>query len=42
VNRDTLGRPEIEFNLDSEGADIFASVTRENVGHFLAIVWMEN
>jgi SecD/SecF fusion protein len=38
VNRDTLGRPEIEFNLDPEGADIFASVTRENVGHFLAIV----
>src|SRR5260370_14609483 len=31
-------QPEVEFTLDAEGTDIFAKVTRENVGHQLAIV----
>ncbi len=38
VDRDALGRSEVDFNLDSEGADIFATYTRENVGHSMAIV----
>ncbi|MBA4148535.1 MAG: protein translocase subunit SecD [Verrucomicrobia bacterium] len=32
------GKPEIDFVLDTEGAQIFARVTRENVGRQLAIV----
>lgn len=38
VSRDQLGRPEINFTLTSEGAGIFANVTRENVRRQLAIV----
>ncbi|HVZ17181.1 MAG TPA: protein translocase subunit SecD, partial [Terriglobales bacterium] len=38
VMRDQFGRPEINFTLTSAGAEIFATVTRENVGHQLAIV----
>ena len=38
VTRDPLGRPEIAFNLDSRGAELFAEITRENVGRQLAIV----
>ena len=30
--------PEIDFTLTSDGAEIFADVTRENIGHRLAIV----
>lgn len=32
------GKPEIDFALDTEGAGIFARVTRDNVGKQLAIV----
>jgi SecD/SecF fusion protein len=32
------GRPEISFSLNSEGAALFAQVTRENVGRYLAII----
>src|SRR5262249_48814453 len=32
------GSPEINFELDEEGAKIFAGVTRTNEGRFLAIV----
>jgi SecD/SecF fusion protein len=38
VTRDAVGQPEITFSLTSEGADIFATVTRDNVGHYMAIV----
>ena len=39
VTRDQLtGRPEIAFTMNSEGAEIFAEVTKENVGHRLAII----
>jgi SecD/SecF fusion protein len=38
VTRDQLGRPEITFNLDSQAAATFGRVTRENVGHKMAIV----
>ena len=39
VTRDPLtGRPEIAFTLDTEGAQIFADVTRQNVGQRLAIM----
>jgi SecD/SecF fusion protein len=31
-------QPEIDFTLDSEGASIFAQLTRENIGRQLAIV----
>ena len=31
-------QPEVEFTLDSDGTDIFAKVTRDNVGRQLAIV----
>jgi SecD/SecF fusion protein len=31
-------QPEIDFTLTSKGADLFADVTRENIGHQLAIV----
>src|SRR5690606_8011647 len=36
--RDTLGRPEILFKLESAAAKTFARITRENVGRQLAIV----
>ncbi len=32
------GRPEISFTMNSEGAALFAKVTRENVGRQLAII----
>ena len=39
VTRDPLsGRPEIAFTLNSEGAQIFADVTRQNIGQRLAII----
>ncbi|MSU58674.1 MAG: protein translocase subunit SecD [Pedosphaera sp.] len=38
ITRDDYGRPEIAFRLDARGSEIFARVTTENVGHFLAIV----
>lgn len=38
VGRGTLGQPEIEFTLNSEGADRFAEITRDNIGKRLAIV----
>ena len=38
MGRNNVGQPEINFSLTSEGADIFADVTRENTGRFLAIV----
>jgi SecD/SecF fusion protein len=39
VTRDPLtGKPEIAFTLNSEGAEIFAEVTRQNVGQSLAII----
>ncbi len=38
VTRDNVGRPEIAFTLDPKAADTFAKITRDNVGHQLAIV----
>jgi SecD/SecF fusion protein len=38
LDRDMNGRLQVAFSLDSEGAAIFARVTRENVGRLLAIV----
>jgi SecD/SecF fusion protein len=38
VGRDAVGRPQINFTLTSEGASIFAEVTRINKGRQLAIV----
>ncbi|HET7626239.1 MAG TPA: protein translocase subunit SecD [Verrucomicrobiae bacterium] len=38
VSRDQMGRPQISFTLNSKAADVFAKITRENVGHLLAIV----
>jgi len=38
VTRGNLGEPEIDFTMNSEGAAIFAEVTRENVGNRLGIV----
>ncbi len=39
VNRDPLtSKPEIHFTLDSEGAEKFALITRENIGRQMAIV----
>jgi len=38
VEYDPTGLPYIGFDLDSEGADIFASITKANVGNRLAIV----
>jgi SecD/SecF fusion protein len=38
VSRDQLGRPQISFNLDGAGTEIFAQVTTDNVGHRLGIV----
>jgi len=36
--QDQFGRPVVEFSLTLEGADIFADITRNNVGRRLAIV----
>ncbi len=39
VARDPVtGNPEVHFNLDTEGAQIFADVTRANVGRLMGIV----
>jgi SecD/SecF fusion protein len=38
VGRGNLGEPNIQFTLNAKGAEIFAQVTRENVGHRLGIV----
>ncbi len=38
VEYDPTGLPYIGFDLDSEGADIFAAITKANVGNRLAIV----
>jgi predicted dehydrogenase len=38
VGRDSEGKPVIEFTLDAKGAEIFAQVTRANVGSRLAVV----
>jgi SecD/SecF fusion protein len=38
VTRDNFGAPEVAFTLDDEAARIFGKVTRENVGHQLAII----
>ena len=38
VTRDNLGRPEINFSLDSSASDLFGRITRENVGRQLAII----
>ncbi len=36
--QDQFGRPVVEFSLTLEGADIFADITRNNIGKRLAIV----
>jgi len=36
--RGNLGEPQIDFSLNAESAAAFAEVTRENIGHRLAIV----
>jgi SecD/SecF fusion protein len=39
VARDPItGNPEVHFNLDAEGAQIFADITRANVGRLMGIV----
>src|SRR5260221_8103858 len=38
VTRDSLGRPEISFTLDSQSAKTFGDITTENVGRLLAII----
>src|ERR1043166_411985 len=38
VVRDDLGRPKIAFEMDSDGAEKFSKITRENTGRRLAIV----
>ena len=38
VGRSTLGEPEIEFTLDSQNAERFGEITRENLHQRLAIV----
>ncbi|HPC58618.1 MAG TPA: protein translocase subunit SecD, partial [Kiritimatiellia bacterium] len=38
VTRGNLGEPKIDFTLDSKGAALFAEITREHIGHRLAIV----
>lgn len=38
VTRDTLGRPEISFTMDSASSDTFGRITTDNVGRQLAIV----
>jgi SecD/SecF fusion protein len=38
VVRGNMGEPEIHFTLDSEGAEKFAQITRENVHQRLAII----
>jgi SecD/SecF fusion protein len=38
VSYDSTGQPEIEFDLTPQAAKEFGDVTRDNVGHFLAII----
>ncbi len=38
LSRDNFGRPEILFTLESDAAEKFAQITRENIGRQLAIV----
>ena len=39
VVRDPMsGQPEIDFTMDSKGAELFAQITKENIGKQLAIV----
>ncbi|MGH7991267.1 MAG: protein translocase subunit SecD, partial [Limisphaerales bacterium] len=38
VSRDSMGQPQINFTLTPDAAKKFADVTRENIGHRLAIV----
>jgi preprotein translocase subunit SecD len=37
VSYDNLGRPQIAFELNTDGAEVFAKITRENIGKKLAI-----
>lgn len=37
VSYDNLGRPQIQFEMTTEGAKQFAQITRENIGNQLAI-----
>ena len=37
VSYDNLGRPQISFEMTTEGAETFAKITRENIGRQLAI-----
>ena len=38
VSRDQVGMPSVSFELNSQGANTFAKVTRENIGKQLAIM----
>ena len=38
VSRDAMGRPEINFTLDSASAELFGKITRDNVGRQLAVI----
>jgi SecD/SecF fusion protein len=38
VTRGNMGEPEIDFTLNSDGAVLFADITRENIGRRLAII----
>ena len=38
VSRDQLGLPSVSFELNSQGANTFAKITRENIGKQLAIM----
>ncbi|HKI69569.1 MAG TPA: protein translocase subunit SecD, partial [Verrucomicrobiae bacterium] len=38
VTRGNIGQPEIDFKLNSEAADTFGRITRENIGHKLAVI----
>jgi SecD/SecF fusion protein len=38
MSRDDFGHPVINFTLNSKGADLFAQITRDNVGRQLAII----
>ncbi len=37
-DRDNFGNPQIEFRLDSAHSEEFYNITKENVGHELAVV----
>jgi preprotein translocase subunit SecD len=38
VSRDNLGRPQINFQLSLKGTELFAEITRTNIGRRLAMV----